>query len=152
MLLIIHTICLATGSYPLSKRFPYRGQTSTASLKFYYRLFSLRPSSSCLHLLPRLSVPSIFPSITRFRSQFIHNMWPIQLAYLRTTVRGVLQLLCFVTYVTKIIQTDNNLWERSFITVYVTSWRHVSVLIYGSQQVIYTSIIYRSIIYRGREL
>jgi hypothetical protein len=78
-----------------------------------------------------------------FRSQFICNMWPIQLAYLCSTVREVLQLLCCVMYITKIIQTDNNRWEHSFITVYVTRWRHVSAPIYAPHKVIHISIIYR---------
>jgi len=43
-------------------------------------------SSSCLLLLPRLTatsiLPSIFPSITCFRRQFLRKIWPIQLAFL----------------------------------------------------------------------
>ena len=52
---------------------------------FYFQqpLFSLRSSSSCLRLLPRLPVtsilPSIFLSITCCRRQFLRNMWLIQL-------------------------------------------------------------------------
>jgi len=53
---------------------------------FQYPLFSLRPSSSCLCLLPHLPIisilPSIFPLITYFRKQFLCRMWPIQLASL----------------------------------------------------------------------
>ena len=41
-------------------------------------LFFLRSSSNCLHLLRRLV---IFSSITRFRRQILHKMWPIHLAF-----------------------------------------------------------------------
>jgi len=48
-------------------------------------LFSLRSISSCKRLLPRLPVtyipPSILPSITCFRSQFLRKMWTVQLSY-----------------------------------------------------------------------
>jgi hypothetical protein len=48
------------------------------------------PPSSCLLLLPRLTVTSIlpytFPSVTCFRKQFLRKMWPIQLAFLLYTV------------------------------------------------------------------
>jgi len=52
-------------------------RTSASYLNFQYPVFSLRLSSSCLHLLPRLSVtcilPSTFPSITCFRRQFLRK-------------------------------------------------------------------------------
>jgi hypothetical protein len=51
---------------------------------FQYPLFSLRPSSSWLCLLPHPPIisilPSIFLSITCFGKQFLCRMWPIQLA------------------------------------------------------------------------
>ena len=44
-------------------------------------------SSSCLHLIPcpptTSMLPSIFPSVTCFRRQFLQKMWPIQLAFLK---------------------------------------------------------------------
>ena len=53
------------------------------SFTFQYPLLFLRLSSSCLRLLPRLSVtsivPSMFLSITCFGRQFLRKMWPIQL-------------------------------------------------------------------------
>jgi len=56
----------------------------------------LRLSSSCLRLLPRppftIFLPSIFYSITCFRRQFLHKMWPINLAFLRFTVCTMLFL------------------------------------------------------------
>jgi hypothetical protein len=52
---------------------------------FQYPPVSLRPYSNSLHLLPCLSVtfipPSTFPSIMRFRRQFLRKIWPIQLAF-----------------------------------------------------------------------
>jgi len=53
-------------------------------------IFSLKPSSNCLLLLPRLLVPAIFPStcpsVLCFRRRFRHQMWLIQLALLRCIV------------------------------------------------------------------
>ena len=47
-----------------------------------YLPFSVRSSSSCLRLLPRLLFPSISSSITCFRRQFLRKIWTI-LAFLR---------------------------------------------------------------------
>ena len=55
-------------------------RSSFSSFKFQYPLFiSLSTFNCCLHLLPRLPAPSIFPSITCFRKQFLRKMWPVQL-------------------------------------------------------------------------
>jgi len=64
-------------------------RSTGSSSSFQYRLFSLRSSSSCLPLLHSSShhfYHFIFPSITCFRRQFLHKMWPIQLAFLLYTV------------------------------------------------------------------
>ena len=49
-------------------------------------MFSLRSSSSCLHLLPHLSFTSTLPSIiylmTCFKGQRLSEMWPFQLTFL----------------------------------------------------------------------
>ena len=58
-------------------------------VNFQYPLSSLRTSSSSLRLprLPTTSIlPSIFPSITRLRRQFLRKMWPVQLPFLFITV------------------------------------------------------------------
>jgi len=59
---------------------------SRASFNFQYPLFSLTSPNICIHLLTCLPVtsilPSIFPSITCSRRQFLRKMWPIQLAFL----------------------------------------------------------------------
>jgi len=60
-------------------------RTRASFFKWDYPLLSLRSSSSVLRLLPRLPVtfipPFLFPSITRWRMQFIHKMWPIQFIF-----------------------------------------------------------------------
>jgi len=83
---IIHlAVCLTTGPKPLPKRALHLGRSRTSSFKWEYPLLSLRSSSSFLRLLPRLPVtsipPFIFPSITRYRMQFLRKMWPIQFAF-----------------------------------------------------------------------
>ena len=73
-----HAVCL-TSPQPLPNRVLHRIRSSASSFNFQNPLVSLRSSSSCLRLPPRLPVtsrfPTIFPSITHFR-------WflPIQLA------------------------------------------------------------------------
>jgi uncharacterized protein YggT (Ycf19 family) len=57
--------------------------------------FSLRPSNICLSYFPRLLSSSIFPSVTRFRRQFLPKMWKIKLSFLVLTVCCV--LLSFFT-------------------------------------------------------
>jgi hypothetical protein len=67
---------------------------SASSLNFQCLLFSLTSSSSCLRPLPRLQIisilPSNFPSVTCFRSQFPRNRSPIQLASIRFVVPRIL--------------------------------------------------------------
>jgi hypothetical protein len=72
-------------SKPLPKRAVYILRSRASSFSWEYPLLSLRLSSSFLHLLPHLpftSVPPfIFPSKTCCRRQFLHKIWPIQLAF-----------------------------------------------------------------------
>jgi len=72
-----------TGPKPLTKRFLHIVRSRASSFNSQYPLLSLRSSSNFLRLLPCLLVtficPFIFPSITCFRRQFLHKMWPIQL-------------------------------------------------------------------------
>ena len=79
-----HTV--TTAPYPVEERISLRTWSSVSSFNFQNPLISLRLSSSCSHLLPRLPVPYIFPSIMCFRRQFLHNIRPIQLAFLHFTV------------------------------------------------------------------
>jgi len=78
-------VCLTTGPKPLPKPALHIVRSRASSFKWEYPLLSLRSSSSFLPLLPRLPVtsipPFIFPSITPCRRQFLHKMWPIQLAF-----------------------------------------------------------------------
>ena len=80
---ISSAVCLKAGPYLFPKRILHRVRWSASSFNFQNLLFYFRLPSSCLRLLPRLSVtstgPSIFPSITCFRRQFLHEMWPIKL-------------------------------------------------------------------------
>ena len=73
-------------SVAFSKRVPQRVSSSVSFFNFQHPPIPLRLSSSCSHLLPRSPVmailSSMFPSITCFRRQFLHKMWPIQLAAL----------------------------------------------------------------------
>ena len=83
---IIHLVfCLTAGPKPPPKRFLHIVRSRASPFKWEYLRLSLRSSSSFLRLLPRLLVtsvsPFIFSSITCFRRQFLHKMWPIQLAF-----------------------------------------------------------------------
>jgi hypothetical protein len=67
-------VCLRTGQWPL----PQRVLHSVLSFRLQCPLVSLRPSGSCLHLLPRRPVASIllstFPLTTCFKRQFARKM------------------------------------------------------------------------------
>ena len=87
---IHHVICLTTGPQLPPKRVLHIVRSCASSFNLQYLFVSLRWSSSCLRLLPRLPVtfilPSIFPSLAWFRRQFLSQMWPIQLALLLFTL------------------------------------------------------------------
>jgi hypothetical protein len=84
----IHSLCSLSYDRSLasSKASSPEVRSSASCFSLHYLLFSLRSSSSCLHVLPRLPViyllPSNFPSITCFRRQFLSKLWPIQLDFL----------------------------------------------------------------------
>ena len=83
----IHSIiCLTTVPQPLPKPVLHTVRSSASSSNFQYPHVSLTIFSSCLRLLPRLSVTYnlsyIFPSRTCFRKQFLRKTWPIQLPFL----------------------------------------------------------------------
>jgi hypothetical protein len=75
---IHNVVCLTTSPWPLPKRVLHRVRSSASSFDVQYLLFSLSSYHRCLRLLPRLPVtyilPSIFPSMTCFRRQFLHKM------------------------------------------------------------------------------
>ena len=59
---------------PSKASYVHRVQSSAASYKFQYFLFSFRSPSSSLLLFTRLHVPSILRSITCFIRQFLSKM------------------------------------------------------------------------------
>jgi hypothetical protein len=91
----IHT--LPSLSYHRLIAIPNRSfQTVRASVSLFIvqcLLFSLRSSSSCLHLLPRIPVTpsfsSVFPPITCFKIQFLRKLWPNQVAFLPYNVHRI---------------------------------------------------------------
>jgi len=74
-----------TGPKPLPKSALHIVWSRASSFKWEYPLLSLRSLNSFLRLLPRLPFtsiyPSIFPSVTRCRRQFLRKLWPIQFAF-----------------------------------------------------------------------
>ena len=85
----IHSFILQSVLWQTNRLFQSEFSTakpSDPSFNFQYPLFSLRSSISCLRLLPRIPITSVFPaifhSITCFRRQFLHKTWPNHLAFL----------------------------------------------------------------------
>jgi len=111
------------------------GHTGPVTGLFY--LFSLRPSNSCLCLLPRLPVTfiltSISPSVTCFRRQFLRKLWPIQLALLFTIRRMYIPSLTLNTssFLTRSFQLISFLLRSNISKLsryYRTAPRSVQVL------------------------
>jgi len=108
----IHSlVCRTSGPLPLPKLFPDRLPSSASSFNVQHSLVSVKSSSSCLRLLSRLPLtsvlPSIFPSITCFKGQFLRQMRPIQLVFLVFIIcRIVLSslTLCNTSFLTQSIQ------------------------------------------------
>jgi hypothetical protein len=92
-------VCLTTGPQPLPERVLHRVRSSASSSNLQRPLSSLRSSSSCLRLIPRLPVTyilsSILPFITCSRRQFLRKIWPIQLTSLLFILRRI-----FLSYLT----------------------------------------------------
>jgi hypothetical protein len=77
--IFIHfVVCLTTGPQPLPKRVFRRVRCSASCFNFQYPFIFSRSSSNCVRVLPRIPVtsivPSIFPSITCFKRQFLRKM------------------------------------------------------------------------------
>jgi len=108
----IHSVvCRIWGPKPLPKPILHRVWSIASFFNFQYPFPSLRLSSSFLHLLPRLLVtsvfPSIFPSITWFRRQFLCQLWPIQLAILLWILCGIFLsslTLYYTSFLTRSVQ------------------------------------------------
>ena len=79
----LHSVfCLTTGPSLFPQPVLHRARFNASSFSFQYPIVSSRSSSSCLLLPPCLRVPSIFPSVTYIRRQFLYKIRPIQLAFL----------------------------------------------------------------------
>ena len=83
---------LTKGSQHLPKLLSHRVRSNVYSSYFKYPPpLSLRISSSCLRLLPLLTVistfPCVFPSKMCFRGQFPRKIWQTQIVFLLSTVR-----------------------------------------------------------------
>jgi hypothetical protein len=79
-------VCLYNSPQTLPKPVFQNLPSSASFFNLEYLHYSIRSSSGCLRLLPRLPVSSKFPSfflpITCYRRQFLRKMSPIQLAFL----------------------------------------------------------------------
>ena len=64
----------------------FKARLSASSSNVQHLPVSLRSSGSCLSLIPRLLLPSIFTSITRSSRQFLRKMWPIHSAYIEPEI------------------------------------------------------------------
>ena len=120
------TVCLVTGLSPRRKRIIQKVRTSASSLKFQYILFFLTPSCSCLHLLCHLLVTSIILSITLFRSQFLRNMWPIQLPVLRFIVCPFFPPCLYVILIHFLPDRSN--WSPSYSSATFQNFQVISPL------------------------
>ena len=84
---------LTTGPWSRPQWVFHRVWASASPFNLQYPLVSFRSSNSCLRLQFRIPInfilPSIFPSITCFRSHFLRKTWTIQLAFLLFTVRRI---------------------------------------------------------------
>jgi hypothetical protein len=98
--LLIHTaVCLTTVPQPLPQPVLHTVRSSASSFSLHYPLVSFKvvqylhtfSSSSSRHF----NSPSLFPSLMCFIMQFLHKMWPIQLAFLLFTVYRI--FLSFLT-------------------------------------------------------
>jgi hypothetical protein len=92
--------CLATGPHFRPKRVFLTQRSTASSLKFMYLLVSLRPSSRCLQLLPRLPVtcilPSVFPSVNyKFLSSALDVCGPITSHFCRFNTRVPRNTICW---------------------------------------------------------
>ena len=109
--------------HSLSRMSLHKVRSGAFSFNFQYPRFSLRSFTGCLHLL-RISFtpipPSIVPSITCFRRQFLRKMWPVQLAFLHF-------VLCVIFLYLTLCNTSSFL-TRSFPMIDIFLQHHISKL------------------------
>ena len=126
-------------------------RSRASSFKWEYPLLSLMTSSSFLRLLPRLSVtsipPFIFPSITHCRGQFLHEMWPIHLAF-----RLILSCRIFLCSFT--LSNTSSFIKRSIQLISILSQQHISNLsrcFWSAARIVQVSAPYKSMLYTFRQ-
>jgi hypothetical protein len=83
-------VWFTTGQSLFQSEFSRERAFSASCFNVQYFIVSLRSCSSCLILLPRLSVPSNFPSVSCFIKQFLRSIYPIQWACLHFIVGKML--------------------------------------------------------------
>jgi hypothetical protein len=90
----IHSFSILSYDRYIASSKTRQSASKVSSFNFQYPLHSLRPSSCCLLLLPRLPVASILPylfySVTCFRRQLLRKMRPVQLVFLLFVCRTFL--------------------------------------------------------------
>jgi len=89
-------------------------QSSASPFSSQYLLISLSSTGSCSLLLPRIPLPSSFPSISCSRKLFLSMMLPFRLSFLRSIVCKM--FLSFLTplFVTHTVQLS--FWSFSNTT------------------------------------
>jgi hypothetical protein len=107
-----HVVCLTTGSQLLPMRV-LTVRSSASSLNVQYFFISMS-SSSCVRLLSHLSIPFVFPSITCFRKQLLHMMWPIYLAFICFTLCRIFSFLPWLYVIYLHFLRDRSNWSPSF--------------------------------------
>ena len=82
----LHVVCFAPCLWSLPKQILQRVRPGASFFNLQYPFVCLRSSRSCLDLLSRLPVTSVFcstfPSKTYSRRQFLYNIRPFQFAFL----------------------------------------------------------------------
>jgi len=113
--LINSVVCLTTCPQPLPKR-AHRVRCSAFSFIFHYPFFSLTSSISCLRLL-RLTV-TFYPSVTCFKRQSLHKIWPLELAFLLFVVCGI--------FISSLTLCDSLFPTRSVQLISILLQHHIS--------------------------
>ena len=105
-------------------------RSSASFFNFKYPLISLRSSSTCLRILPRLPttfiLPCIFSSITCFRKQFLRKSWPIQFALfffiVRRTFLSSLTVCNTSSFLTRTVQLISVLLQHPILILSSYCW------------------------------
>ena len=115
------SVCLTTGPQPLPNRFLHTVPSSTSYFNCQYPLLSLRSSGSCLSLLLRLPLTSIFPSFFFFNNIY-YTAVPMQVLT-NLVIRSSFFNFCWIflssltLYVALInFSSDRSNWCSSFFS------------------------------------